>query len=179
MLHCLFHLLISVPGPPRLTPSSCPHPPRIWTPTPPPSNVNTLRIVKYPTTKSNNLSHITPLTQTRPHVLTLHPAAKSHPRGPVNRHTAFNTVSTPTSIPANFSTSDSKPPLVVCLSSFTHTRCFIQLAKVATLVHASICQKMMIKGTLKITHGGYRVRFEVTYLDNLSQTSESVTSLGD
>lgn len=63
--------------------------------------------------------------------------------------------------------------------SFAGGRCFIHPAKVAQGIHASSFAKKIVAGTLQITGRGFGLYFEVTHLNNLPQTPESVIHLGE
>lgn len=140
-------------------------------------------MVMYPPTKSNFIMYHTTLL-TLSTLSTSPTSTQPLPKGPTELHNQplpRERQGAPEPNPAltfgHKPNHDAKLPLVVCMTAFTHTCSFVPRSKVATALHTSY-QKKVIEGTLQIT-GGYGVRFKVINLDNLPQTSESVTSLRD
>ena len=68
-------------------------------------------------------------------------------------------------------------PKFIIIRSAEGSRCFIHPDKVA--IYSSIYFKKYIEKTLIITGGGRGIRFEVVSLDNLPQSLELVTKLGE
>ena len=67
----------------------------------------------------------------------------------------------------------------VVIRSLTQERVFIHPNQVTKSLYNSIFSKKLIGNSISITGGGRGLKFQVANLDNLSQTPEQVTRLGE